>query len=42
MLQSTEPKKLSNKEGPRVDAWISLRWGNRIEFGGGWKEGTGW
>ena len=40
-LQSTDPKKLSNKEGPREDARISLRRGNKTEIGGGWREGTG-
>ena len=30
MLHSPDPKKLNNKEGPREDAWISLRRGNKI------------
>lgn len=34
MLQSTDPRRLSNKEGSRVDTWISLGRG-RIEFIGG-------
>lgn len=37
-----KPKKLSNKEGPKEDAWISSRRGNEINFWGGWREGTGW
>jgi hypothetical protein len=29
LLQSTDTKKLSNKEAPREDAWLSLRRGNK-------------
>jgi hypothetical protein len=32
MLQSTDPKKLNNKEFPREDALISLRRGNKIDI----------
>jgi hypothetical protein len=39
MLQSTDPKKLGNKEGPREEVWISLRRGNKIDVGGGWRQG---
>jgi hypothetical protein len=42
MLQSTDLKKLSNKEGSREDACISLRRGNKINNRGGWREGTVW
>lgn len=35
MIQSTEPKKLSNQESSRWDAQIFLRRGNRIDFAGG-------
>jgi hypothetical protein len=42
MLQSTDPKKLSNSEGPREDVWISLRRGNKIVIWSGWRERTGW
>jgi hypothetical protein len=31
MLQSTDPERLSNKEGSRRDVWISLGRGNRID-----------
>jgi hypothetical protein len=41
MLQSTDPKKLGNKEVPREDAQISLGRGNKIVIGDGWREGTG-
>lgn len=40
IFQSTKPKKLSNKEGPREDIWILLRW-NKIDIGGGWRKGPG-
>jgi hypothetical protein len=33
MLQSTDPKKLSNKNYPSRDAFILLRKGNRIDGG---------
>jgi hypothetical protein len=33
MLLSTDPKKLSNKEGPEEDVWISFRRGNKIDIG---------
>lgn len=32
MLWSTNPEKLSNKEGLMGDAWVSLERGNRIVF----------
>ena len=35
MLQSTDPERLSNKEGLRGDAKISQGRGNRINFEGG-------
>jgi hypothetical protein len=37
MLQSTDPKKLSNEEDPREDAWFSLRRGTKIDIGSGWR-----
>jgi hypothetical protein len=33
MLQSTDPKKLSNKEGPRDDSGISPRRSYKLESG---------
>lgn len=39
MLQSRNPKKLSNKD-TRDDALISLRMGNKIDIKGGWRKGT--
>ena len=42
MLQSTDPKKPSNKKGLREDAWLSLRRRNKTDISGGWREGTGW
>ena len=42
VLQSIDPKKLSKKEGPRTDAWISLRNGNKMDMGNGRREGTAW
>jgi hypothetical protein len=42
ILQSTNPKKLCNKEGPKKDAWISLRRENKIDIRGEWTEGTEW
>jgi hypothetical protein len=42
MLHSTDEKEVSNKEGPRDDASISSRRGNKIVMGGGgWRERTG-
>lgn len=41
MLQSTDPQKLSNKEGAREETWISLGRGNRIDIAGGWVVGNG-
>lgn len=41
ILQSTDPKTLSNKKGSREDDWTSLRRGNQIDVRGGWMEGTG-
>jgi hypothetical protein len=38
MLQSTDPERLSNKEGSRWDTWISLGKGNGIDFA----SGLGW
>jgi hypothetical protein len=35
MLQSTDPRRLRNKEGSKGDAWISLGRRNRIDFVGG-------
>jgi hypothetical protein len=35
MLQSTDPERLSNKVGSRLDAWIFQGRGNRIDFVGG-------
>ena len=34
------PKNLSNKEGLREDACISLRRENKTDSGGEWREGT--
>ena len=42
MLQSTDPKKLSNKKGPRRDISISLRVRNRKDIRGGWRKGNVW
>jgi hypothetical protein len=42
MLQSTDPKKLSNWKGPRKDAWISRRSRNKIDIWSSWKKVTGW
>jgi hypothetical protein len=42
VLQSTDSKKQNNKEDPREDAWISLRRGNKLDTGSGWREGTVW
>jgi hypothetical protein len=42
MLQSTDPKKLSNKEGPRRDISISLRVRNRKDIRGRWRKGNVW
>lgn len=33
MQQSTDPVKLSNKDVSRVDAWVFLEMGNKINFG---------
>jgi hypothetical protein len=41
MLQSTHPKKLSNKEDPREDASISFRRENKIDTEGGLRGRTG-
>jgi hypothetical protein len=41
-LQSTDLKKLNNKEGLREVAGISLRKGNKIAISCGGKEGIGW
>ena len=41
MLQSTDPIKLSNKEGS-VEGHDSLRGGNIIDMGGGCGAGTEW
>ena len=35
MLQSTDPDRLSTKEGSRSNVWISLGRGNRIDYVGG-------
>jgi hypothetical protein len=35
-------KKSNNKEGPREDALIFFRRGNKINIGGRWKEGSEW
>ena len=32
MLQSTDPKRLSKKKGPKGDAWISLGRGKRTDL----------
>jgi hypothetical protein len=40
MLQSTDPKKLSNNEGPRDDAWISLKQESNSYWR--WIEGGKW
>ncbi|CAH7482258.1 AABR07012635.1 [Phodopus roborovskii] len=32
MLQFTDPERLSNKEGPSCDTWISLERENRTDF----------
>lgn len=37
MLQSTDSKKLGNKEGPRDNVLISLRRGGKIVIGGRWE-----
>jgi len=42
MLQSTDPKKLSNKESLKEDVGISLRRRNKIDIVNGWREQTGW
>ena len=42
MPQSTDPKTLCNKAGPRKDAGISLRRRNKMGTGDGGREGTGW
>lgn len=39
MLQSTDPKKQSNKEGPGEDVWILLRRGDKV-IKDGWRERT--
>jgi hypothetical protein len=42
MLQSTDPEKLSNKEGTREDTWISPGRVNRTNFVSGlWVDGDG-
>ena len=41
MLQSTDLKKLGNKEVSREDVRISLRRGNKIVIRGRWRELTG-
>jgi hypothetical protein len=39
LLLSTYPERLSNKESPREDAWISLGRRNKIDIlGAGWWE----
>jgi len=42
ILYSTYPKKVSNKEGPKEDALISLRRGNKIDIRGEWREEIVW
>lgn len=42
MLQFTDPKKLSNKDGPRDDDRVSLRRENKIDIGSKWREECGW
>lgn len=42
MIYHTDPKKLNKKKGPKEDASISLRKGNKIITGGREKEGPGW
>lgn len=43
MLQTTDPKELSNREGPQGNAGISLEGETEIRHGMcGLKEGTGW
>lgn len=43
MLQTTDPKELSNREGPQGNARISLEGETEIRHGMcGLKEGTGW
>lgn len=32
MLYSIDPERISNKEGPNWDAWISLVRGDRIDY----------
>ena len=39
MLQSTDPEKLSNKEGSVGNTWIFLERVNRIDFAGGLRAG---
>jgi hypothetical protein len=39
-IQSTDQKKLNNKEGPMDNAWFSLRSLNNLVIRHGWKEGT--
>jgi hypothetical protein len=41
MVHSTDQKKLNKKEGPRKEAGIALRRGNKIVIRGRWKKGTG-
>lgn len=38
-LQSVDPEKLGIRERTKGDTWISLGWGNRIDFMGGLREG---
>ena len=42
MIQPTDRKKLNIKEGPRKDASISLRRGNKIVMEGRRRNGPGW
>jgi hypothetical protein len=42
MIYSTDPKKLSKKEGPSMDASITLRRENRIIMGGRCREEPRW
>jgi hypothetical protein len=39
IIQSTDSKKLNNKENPRKDVRISLRRRNIVTVGGGWMDG---
>jgi hypothetical protein len=41
MIQSTDPKKLNNKDDSKDDAYISFIKGNKIVIGGRWSNWLG-